>query len=101
MKGSFSKHQRANSRPRSSSPSTLLAESPRSATAISRSMNPLRSWSISTASIHGPPLGAEEAKEVREKIHFCLARLEGYAERGVWMAGLDLTAADIVAYPGL
>jgi len=64
-------------------------------------MNPLRSWSISTARIHGLPLGAEEAKEVREKIHFCLARLEGYAEGGVWMAGLDLTAADIVAYPGL
>jgi glutathione S-transferase len=49
----------------------------------------------------GPPLGADEAKEVREKIHLSLARLEGYAESSVWMAGPDLTAADIVAYPGL
>lgn len=38
---------------------------------------------------------------MREKIHVSLARLEGYAEGGVWMAGPDLTAADIVAYPGL
>jgi glutathione S-transferase len=38
---------------------------------------------------------------VREKIHLSLARLEGYAEGGVWMAGPDLTASDIVAYPGL
>ena len=30
-----------------------------------------------------------------------LARLEGYAVSGVWMAGTDLTAADSVAYPGL
>ena len=30
-----------------------------------------------------------------------IARLEGYAEGGVWMAGPDLTAADIVAYPSL
>jgi glutathione S-transferase len=42
----------------------------------------------------GPPLAAEEAKEVREKIHVGLARLEGYAEDGGWMAGRDLTAAD-------
>ena len=49
----------------------------------------------------GPPLAAEEAKEMREKIHVGLARLEGYAEGGVWMAGPDLTAADIVAYPNL
>src|ERR1700726_4973816 len=49
----------------------------------------------------GPPLGADEAKEVREKIHLSLARLEGYAESSVWMAGPDLTAADIIAYPGL
>ena len=49
----------------------------------------------------GPPLGADEAKEVREKIHLSLARQEGYAEGGVWNAGPDLTAADIVAYPGL
>ncbi|MDQ6870024.1 MAG: glutathione S-transferase family protein [Pseudomonadota bacterium] len=49
----------------------------------------------------GPPLGADEAKEAREKIHLSLARLEGYAESSVWMAGPDLTAADIVAYPGL
>jgi glutathione S-transferase len=41
----------------------------------------------------GPPLGADEAKEVREKIHLGLARLEGYAEGGVWIAGPDLTAA--------
>jgi glutathione S-transferase len=34
----------------------------------------------------GPPLGAEEAKEVREKIHLSLARLEGYAEIGVLRA---------------
>jgi glutathione S-transferase len=27
--------------------------------------------------------------------------VEGYAESSVWMAGPDLTAADIVAYPGL
>src|ERR1700730_11957696 len=32
----------------------------------------------------GPPLGADEAKEVREKIHLSLARQEGYAEGGVW-----------------
>jgi glutathione S-transferase len=38
---------------------------------------------------------------VREKIHVGLARLEGYAEGGVWTAGPDLTAADIVAYPNL
>jgi glutathione S-transferase len=49
----------------------------------------------------GPPLGADEAKEAREKIHLSLARLEGYAESSVWMAGPDLTAADIVAYPDL
>jgi glutathione S-transferase len=49
----------------------------------------------------GPPLAAEEAKEVREKIHLGLARLEGYAEGGVWFAGPELTAADIVAYPHL
>src|ERR1700730_446513 len=49
----------------------------------------------------GPPLAAEEAKEVREKIHISLARLEECAESGVWMAGPDLTAADIVAYPSL
>lgn len=49
----------------------------------------------------GPPLGAEEAKEVREKIHISLARLEECAEGGVWLAGPSLTAADIVAYPGL
>jgi glutathione S-transferase len=30
--------------------------------------------------LFGPP---EEAKEVREKIHFSLAQLEGYAEGGV------------------
>jgi glutathione S-transferase len=47
----------------------------------------------------GQPLAADEAKDVREKIHLSLARLEGYAEGGVWMAGSDLTAADIVAYP--
>jgi len=35
---------------RSSSPSILLAAFPRSATAISRSMNPLQSWSILIAS---------------------------------------------------
>src|ERR1700730_6384362 len=39
----------------------------------------------------GPPLGADEAKEVRE-IHLGLARLEGYAEGGVGIAGPDLTA---------
>jgi glutathione S-transferase len=49
----------------------------------------------------GPPLAADEAKEVREKIHLGLARLEECAESGVWLAGPDLTAADIVAYPGL
>jgi len=49
----------------------------------------------------GPPLKAEEAKEVREKIHLSLAQLERYAVGGAWMAGPDLTAADIVAYPGL
>jgi glutathione S-transferase len=38
---------------------------------------------------------------VREKIHLTLARLEGYAEGGAWIAGPDLTAADNVAYPGL
>ncbi len=43
----------------------------------------------------------DEAKEVREKIHLSFARLEGYAEGGVWIAGPDLTAADIVAYRGL
>jgi glutathione S-transferase len=49
----------------------------------------------------GPQLAAEEAKEVREKIHVSLAQLEGYAEGDVWIAGPDLTAADIVAYPSL
>src|ERR1700730_11537843 len=49
----------------------------------------------------GPPLAADEAKEEREKIHLSLARLEECAESGVWLAGFDLTAADIVAYPGL
>src|SRR6202048_2955587 len=49
----------------------------------------------------GPPLGTDEAKEVREKIHLSLARLEGYVESNAWMAGSDLTASDIVAYPGL
>src|SRR5262249_4418325 len=34
----------------------------------------------------GPPLGAEEAKDVREKIHFGLNRLEGYAGGGGWLA---------------
>ena len=38
---------------------------------------------------------------MRENIHISLAQLEGYAEGGVWMAGPDLTAADIVAYPSL
>lgn len=49
----------------------------------------------------GPAFAADEAKDVREKIDITLARLEGYAEGGVWMAGPDLTAADIVAYPSL
>jgi glutathione S-transferase len=49
----------------------------------------------------GPPLAADEAKEVRENIHLSFARLEDCAESGVWLAGPDLTAADIVAYPGL
>jgi glutathione S-transferase len=49
----------------------------------------------------GPPLAADEAKEEREKIHLSLAQLEECAESGVWLAGPDLTAADIVAYPGL
>jgi glutathione S-transferase len=49
----------------------------------------------------GPPLGTDEAKEVREKIHLSLAQLEGYVESNAWMAGPDLTAADIVAYPSL
>ena len=40
-------------------------------------------------------------KEEREKIHLGLAQLEECAESGVWLAGPDLTAADIVAYPGL
>ena len=39
----------------------------------------------------GPPLAADEAKEVREKIHLSLARLEECAESGVWLAGPDLT----------
>ena len=38
---------------------------------------------------------------MREKIHLSLARLEECAESGVWLAGPDLTAADIVAYPNL
>lgn len=49
----------------------------------------------------GQPLGPNEAKEVREKIQASLARLETYVESNVWIAGPDLTAADIVAYPGL
>jgi glutathione S-transferase len=51
--------------------------------------------------LFGPPLSADEARAEREKVHLGLARLEGYVESGVWMAGSDLTAADIVAYPGL
>jgi len=47
----------------------------------------------------GPPLTSEEAKEVREKIHLSLARLEGYAEVGAWMTAPELAAAHIVAYP--
>jgi glutathione S-transferase len=46
-----------------------------------------------------PPLAA--AKEVHGKIHVGLALLEGYAEGSVCLAGPELTAADIVAYPGL
>jgi glutathione S-transferase len=49
----------------------------------------------------GPPLGAEEAKDVREKIHLGLNRLEGYAGGSGSLAGPELSAGDIVAYPGL
>jgi glutathione S-transferase len=49
----------------------------------------------------GAPRNAEEAKEARDKIHTSLSRLEGYAEEGAWLVGPELTAADIVAYPGL
>lgn len=56
---------------------------------------------LGRAIFFGQPLGADEAKDVREKIGLSLARLENYAESGVWLAGPDLTAADIVAYPGL
>jgi glutathione S-transferase len=62
-------------------------------------------WASSQRLIHsilfGPPFGTAEARAEREKVHLRLARLEGYAESSVWMAGPDLTAADIVAYPGL
>ena len=62
-------------------------------------------WPSSQRLIHsilfGPPLGTAEARAEREKVHLRLARLEGYAVSGVWMADTDLTAADIVAYPGL
>ena len=51
--------------------------------------------------LFGPPLDADEAGAEREKAHLGLARLEGYAESGAWMGGSDITAADIVAYPGL
>jgi glutathione S-transferase len=51
--------------------------------------------------LFGPPLDADEVGAEREKAHLGLARLEGYAESGVWMAGSDISAADIVAYPGL
>lgn len=51
--------------------------------------------------LFGPKLGADEAGEEREKVHLGLARLEELAESGEWMVGSELTAADIVAYPGL
>jgi hypothetical protein len=50
MTGSFSKRPRASLRLQSFWPSILSAASPPFATAISRSMNPLRSWCILTAS---------------------------------------------------
>ena len=56
---------------------------------------------LSRSIFFGPPLGAEEAQEVREKIHLGLTRLEECAKGGGWLAGPSLTAADIVAYPGL
>lgn len=56
---------------------------------------------LGRAIFFGQPLAPDEAKEVREKVRLSLARLETYAASGVWMAGPDLTAADIVAYPGL
>ena len=37
--------------------------------------------------LFGPPLDADEAGAEREKAHLGLARLEGYAESGVWMGG--------------
>ena len=40
--------------------------------------------------LFGPPLDADEAGAEREKAHLGLARLEGYAESGVWMAGSDI-----------
>jgi glutathione S-transferase len=56
---------------------------------------------LSRSIFFGPPLGAEDAQEVREKIHLGLTRLEECAKGGGWLAGPELTAADIVAYPGL
>jgi hypothetical protein len=44
----------------------------------------------------GAPLGTDEAR-AREKIHLSRPAVGSR----VWMAGPDLTAADIVAYPGL
>lgn len=45
---------------------------------------------VTAGRLSGSPLGADKAKEVREKIHLSLARLEGYAESSVWMQARTL-----------